>query len=98
MKEIESTLSKLPPQNIEAEQSVLGAVLIDNNALIAALELIGEDDFYKESHRRIFSSMAELFDKNEPIDIITLTDQLKRKNNLEAVGGSGYLASLVSMV
>ncbi|MGE5299950.1 MAG: replicative DNA helicase [Acidobacteriota bacterium] len=98
MKEIESTLSKLPPQNIEAEQSVLGAVLIDNNALIAALELIGEDDFYKESHRRIFSSMSELFDKNEPIDIITLTDQLKRKNNLDAVGGSGYLASLVSMV
>jgi replicative DNA helicase len=98
MKEIESTLSKLPPQNIEAEQSVLGAVLIDNNALIGALELIGEDDFYKESHRRIFSSMAELFDKNEPIDIITLTDQLKRKNNLDAVGGSGYLASLASMV
>ncbi|MDA8241296.1 MAG: replicative DNA helicase [Nitrospiraceae bacterium] len=98
MKEIESTLSKLPPQNIEAEQSILGAVLIDNNALIAALELIGEDDFYKESHRRIFSSMSELFDKNEPIDIITLTDQLKRKNNLDAVGGSGYLASLASMV
>ena len=98
MKEIESTLSKLPPQNIEAEQSVLGAVLIDNNALIAALELIGEDDFYKESHRRIFSSMSELFDKNEPIDIITLTDQLKRKNTLDAVGGSGYLASLASMV
>ena len=98
MKEIESTLSKLPPQNIEAEQSVLGAVLIDNNALIAALELIAEDDFYKESHRRIFSSMSELFDKNEPIDIITLTDQLKRKNTLDAVGGSGYLASLASMV
>ena len=98
MKEIESTLSKLPPQNIEAEQSILGAVLIDNNALIVALELIGEDDFYKESHRRIFSSMSELFDKNEPIDIITLTDQLKRKNNLDAVGGSGYLASLASMV
>ena len=98
MKEIESTLSKLPPQNIEAEQSILGAVLIDNNALIAALELIAEDDFYKESHRRIFSSMSELFDKNEPIDIITLTDQLKRKNTLDAVGGSGYLASLASMV
>jgi replicative DNA helicase len=98
MKEIETTLAKLPPQNLEAEQSVLGAVLIDNNALIAALELIGQDDFYKESHRRIFSSMAELFDRNEPIDLITLTDQLKRKNELETVGGSGYLASLASMV
>jgi replicative DNA helicase len=98
MKEIESTLAKLPPQNVEAEQSVLGAILIDNNALITALELVGEDDFYRESHRRIFSSMGELFDKNEPIDLITLTDQLKRKNELDAVGGSGYLASLVSMV
>jgi replicative DNA helicase len=98
MKEIESSLAKLPPQNVEAEQSILGAILIDNNALIAALELIVEDDFYKESHRRIFSSMAELFDRNEPIDIITLTDQLKRKNDFEAVGGANYLASLVSMV
>jgi replicative DNA helicase len=98
MKEIEATLAKLPPQNLEAEQSVLGAVLIDNNALVAALELITGDDFYKESHRRIFSSMAELFDRNEPIDLITLTDQLKRKNELDMVGGSGYLASLASMV
>lgn len=98
MKEIESSLAKLPPQNVEAEQSVLGAILMDNSALTTALELISEDDFYKESHRRIFSSMAELFDRNEPIDIITLTDQLKRKNDLDAVGGSGYLVSLVSMV
>lgn len=98
MKQIDSTLDKLPPQNIEAEQSVLGAILIDNNGLTSALELLDHNDFYKDSHRRIFDAMIELYDKNEPIDIITLTDQLRRKNDLEAVGGTGYLTSLVSMV
>jgi replicative DNA helicase len=98
MKEIDSTLDKLPPQNIEAEQSVLGAILLDNSALTTTLELLDYDDFYKDSHRRIFLSMTDLFDKNEPIDIITLTDHLKRKNDLEAVGGTGYLTALVSLV
>ncbi len=98
MKEIDSTLDKLPPQNIEAEQSVLGAILLDNNALTTTLELLDYDDFYKDSHRRIFLSMTDLFDRNEPIDIITLTDNLKRKNDLEAVGGTGYLTALVSAV
>ena len=98
MKEIDSTLDKLPPQNVEAEQSVLGAILLDNSALTTTLELLDYDDFYKDSHRRIFLSMTDLFDKNEPIDIITLTDNLKRKNDLEAVGGTGYLTALVSLV
>jgi replicative DNA helicase len=98
MKEIDSTLDKLPPQNIEAEQSVLGAILLDNGALTTTLELLDYEDFYKDSHRRIFLSMTDLFDKNEPIDIITLTDNLKRKNDLEAVGGTGYLTALVSLV
>ncbi len=98
MKEIDSTLDKLPPQNIEAEQSVLGAILLDNSALTTSLELLDSDDFYRDSHRRIFLSMTDLFDKNEPIDIITLTDHLKKKNDLEAVGGTGYLTALVSAV
>lgn len=98
MKETDVTLDKLPPQNVEAEQSVLGAILLDNNALTATLELVGKDDFYKDSHRKIFASMEDLFDKSEPIDIITLTDYLKRKNELEAIGGVQYLSSLVSMV
>src|SRR5512135_3709030 len=98
MKEIDSTLDKLPPQNIEAEQSVLGAILLDNSALTTTLELLDYEDFYKDSHRRIFLSMTDLFDKNEPIDIITLTDHLKRKNDLESVGGTGYLTALVSLV
>jgi replicative DNA helicase len=98
MKEIDSTLDKLPPQNIEAEQSVLGAILLDNSALTTTLELLHYEDFYKDSHRRIFLAMTDLFDKNEPIDIITLTDQLKKKNDLETVGGTGYLTALVSLV
>ena len=98
MKDIDLALEKLPPQNIEAEQSVLGSILLDNNALTTALELLVSDDFYKDSHRRIFFAMSELFDKSEPIDIITLSDYLKIKGDLETVGGSQYLASLVTMV
>ncbi len=98
MKETESSIDKLPPQSVEAEQSVLGAILIDNGALMTALELIGADDFYRESHRRIFHAMTELFDKSEPIDIITMTEHLGRKNELETVGGGQYLASLAAMI
>jgi len=98
MKEVESHIDKLPPQNIEAEQSIIGAILIDNEALPKALEVIGIDDFYKTSHRKIFRSMVELFDRNEPIDLITLTDYMKRKDELDAVGGVSYLSSLVNMV
>src|SRR4030043_1720774 len=98
MKEIESQLEKVPPQNVEAEQSILGAILIDNEALPKALEIIDNEDFYKLTHRKIFNAMLELFDKNEPIDLITLTDYLRRKDELEAIGGVSYLSSLVNMV
>ena len=98
MKEVESHIDRLPPQNVEAEQSIIGAILIDNEALPKALEIIGIDDFYKTSHRKIFRSMVELFDRNEPIDLITLTDYMKRSDELDAVGGVSYLSSLVNMV
>jgi replicative DNA helicase len=98
MKESDATLDKLPPQNIEAEQSVLGAILIDNNALTATLELLTYEDFYKDSHRKIFIGMSELFDRNEPIDIVTLTDHLKRKNDLDVIGGSQYLTALAMTI
>ena len=98
MKESNLTLDKLPPQNIEAEQSVLGAILLDNNALYTAFELITQDDFYKESNKKIFIAMTELLEKNEPIDIITLTDHLRKKDNLDVIGGTQYLTSLASMI
>ncbi len=98
MRETDLHLDKLPPQNLDAEQSVLGAILIDNNALTRALEILDPDDFYKLSHRKIFFAMTELFDKNEPIDLITLTDELKKENELDAVGGIAYLSLMVNMI
>lgn len=98
MKEVDLHLDRLPPQNIEAEQSILGAILIDNDALPRALEILDAEDFYKQSHRKLFNAMLELFEKSEPIDLITLTDYLKRENELETVGGISYLSSLVNMI
>ncbi|MBE0426064.1 MAG: replicative DNA helicase [Nitrospirae bacterium] len=97
MKETDVHLDKLPPQNLEAEQSILGAILIDNDSLPKALEIIDLEDFYKLSHRKIFNAMTELFEKSEPMDLITLTDQLRKKDDLENVGGISYLSSLVNM-
>jgi len=98
MKESDLKLDKLPPQNIEAEQSVLGAILLDNNALYTAFELITLEDFYKDSNKKIFIAMTELLEKNEPIDLITLTDHLRKKDHLDAIGGVQYLTSLASMI
>ena len=89
---------KLPPQNIDAEQSVLGGVLVENEAFNKILEYITQEDFYREAHRKIFLGMVELFNKNEPVDLITLTEVLKKRNHLEDVGGAAYLASLVDNI
>jgi replicative DNA helicase len=91
-------IDKLPPQNIEAEQSVLGAIIFDNEALPKALEILSSDDFYKETHRRLYNAMIGLFEKNEPIDIVTLTDYLRRTDELEAVGGISYLSHLANSI
>jgi replicative DNA helicase len=98
MKEVDVTLDKLPPQNIDAEQSVLGAILIDNSALMSTLELLSYEDFYKEAHRKIFIGMTDLFDRNEPIDIVTLADHLRKKNDLDVIGGPQYLTSLAMTI
>jgi replicative DNA helicase len=91
-------LDRLPPQNIEAEQFVLGAVLLENEAIAVVIENLTAKDFYKEAHKKIFIAMLDLYEKNEPIDLITLTEQLSRKEQLEAVGGATYLSSIVSLV
>ena len=77
---------RVPPQNIEAEQAVLGAMLIDKEA-IAKTEVLSADDFYREAHRVIFSAMLELYNKNEAVDMVTVTEILKRDNKLEDIGG-----------
>jgi replicative DNA helicase len=83
---------KLPPQNLEAEQSVLGAILLDNAAMPKAMELLVEEDFYRTAHRKVYRAMLELSDTGEVIDQITLTERLKGQGELEAVGGAAYLA------
>jgi len=89
---------RLPPQNLEAEVSVLGGVLLDNEALNRALEVIQEGDFYRESHRKIFAAILDLYEKNEPVDLITLAEALKKRELLDQVGGIEYLNSLVNSV
>jgi len=89
---------KLPPQNIEAEESLLSAVLIDNRTLLDILELLVPDDFYKTAHQLIFAGITELFTRNEPIDLVTLTNILKEQGHLEKIGGASYLARLVDTV
>jgi replicative DNA helicase len=89
---------KLPPQNLEAEQSVLGAVLLDNAAMAKAMEALTEEDFYRTAHRKIYQAMLDLSEHGEVIDQITLTEQLKARGELESVGGAAYLAELVQVV
>lgn len=92
------SLHKLPPQNLEAEQSVLGGILLDNQSLNSVLEILSIEDFYSEGHRKIFTAIVELYDKNEPCDIITLSNILKSKNQIEQAGGISYLSSLADNV
>lgn len=89
---------KLPPQNLEAEQSVLGAVLLDNSAMAKAMELLVEEYFYRTSNRKIYRAMLDLSDVGEVIDQITLTERLKAQGEIEAIGGAAYLAELVQSV
>jgi replicative DNA helicase len=91
-------LKRVPPQNIEAEQSVLGAILLDNDAINQAIEILTADDFYRESHREIFRAMVALSERNQPVDAITLTDALRTAGVLEAVGGTGYIAEVAACV
>lgn len=94
----ELTLEKLPPQNIEAEMAVLGSMLIDDEAIAQAIEVLNPDCFYKDSHRRIFDCILSLFNQNKAVDIITICDELKKQDLLEQVDGPGYVASLVNTV
>jgi replicative DNA helicase len=86
------------PHNAEAERTVLGAILVDNAAFNSAAEVLARDDFYREAHRRIFDAMAALSEKSQPIDVVTLKDELLRAGALDAVGGAAYLGSLVEGV
>lgn len=88
------SLFHLPPHSIETEESILSAILIDNSTLLDVIEILSPADFYKSSHQKIFSAITALFSKNEPVDLVTLTNMLKEKGNLKSVGGAAYLARI----
>lgn len=92
------SLYAVPPQNIEAEQSILSAILIDNNTLLDVIEILAVDDFYKTAHQKIFAAIIDLFDKGEPIDLVTLANNLDESGHLDDIGGATYLARLVDTV
>ncbi len=94
----EATLERQLPQNLDAERSVLGAILLDNHALNTAIEKLKPEDFFHDPHRRIFNQMVQLGELQQAIDLVTLGDLLRRKGELEAVGGAAYLAQLIDGV
>jgi len=87
-------IDRLPPQSLEAEQSVLGSVLIDRDAIVEVAEFLRPDDFYRQAHALIYAAMLELFERREPIDIVTVAEVLERSDQLEQIGGRSYLTSL----
>ena len=92
------SLYKIPPQSIEAEESLISGILIDNDTLIDVIDIISPEDFYRSAHQKIFSGIVELFSRNEPVDLVTLSNALKERGHLEEIGGATYLATLVDTV
>src|SRR6266566_5963786 len=87
-------IDRLPPQSIEAEQSVLGAVLIDRETIIEIAEFLRPEDFYRQAHANVYRAMLELFERREPVDLVTVAETLERKDELDGIGGRAYLSTL----
>jgi len=98
MAAIEENLRKIPPQNLEAEESVLGGMLLDNHACNLVLPILKADHFYREAHRKVFHSMVELNEHGTPVDIVTLTEALRQRGHLQEVGGATFIAELANRV
>ena len=98
MNEADFSSRKLPPQHIEAEQSVLGGILIENEAINRVMEFLDAGDFYRDAHRKIFDALINLSERDEPADLITLTNELRKIDQLDSIGGASYLASLIDSV
>jgi len=90
-------IDRLPPQSIEAEQSVLGALLIDRDAVIEVAELLRPEDFYRSHHGTVYAAILELSEKREPVDLVTVSEVLERQGQLDSIGGSAYLTSLINL-
>ncbi len=98
MNEVDFSSHKLPPQNVEAEQSVLGGILIENDSINKVMEILTVDDFYRDAHRKIFNALIDLSERDEPADLITLTNELRKIDQLDPIGGASYLTSLIDSV
>src|SRR3954468_9630891 len=93
-----ASIDRLPPHNLEAEQSMLGSLLIDRDAIIRVAAALKADDFYSSANGAIFQAIVDLYNKREPTDLVTLTDELNRRDRLNQVGGVAYLSSLLNVV
>ncbi|MCM8771113.1 MAG: replicative DNA helicase [Candidatus Omnitrophica bacterium] len=94
----EIILEKIPPQNLEAEMAVLGAMMLDEESMAVAVEMLDRDCFYKEAHRKIFEAAINLYNENKAVDLITISDELKRTGQLDEIGGVSFLTQLVNSV
>src|SRR3989344_9384024 len=93
-----NTSGKITPQDLDAERSIIGAILLDSDAIVSVAQSLKPEHFYKESHGDIVKAMFQLFEKREPIDLVTLTSQLKKNNKLDKVGGAAFISEIASGV
>lgn len=93
-----SIFERIPPQNQEAEQAVLAAMMLDKDAVYEAIQILKDGDFYKEAHGILFHTIVNLVEKGEPVDLITITERLRKDDNLEKVGGVGYIAEIANSI
>ena len=91
-------LERVPPQNLDAERSALGAMFLDKEAIYRAMEILRPDDFYKDAHRHIYQTVLDLANKGEPVDLVTVTEALRQSKRLDEVGGVAYLTELANAV
>ncbi|HEU5298068.1 MAG TPA: replicative DNA helicase [bacterium] len=95
---LSTSVDRVPPQNLDAEQGVLGSMLLDRDAIARVVELVRAEDFYRDAHRRIYEAITDLFERGEPVDLITVTDRLRDKGQLDDIGGAGYVTSLLNSI
>jgi replicative DNA helicase len=95
---IKDVSGKIPPQNLDAESSVLGAILLDSDAIVTVADIVSPESFYVPAHQHIYSAMEILYEKRQPIDVVTLTNQLKKMKKLQQVGGTAFVAELSNVV
>ena len=96
--DISAQAQRIPPHSLEAEQSVLGSMLLDKEAVAAAAEVLQGEDFYPDAHKEIYEAILDIYDRGEPVDLVTLAEELRQRGTLEAAGGGTYISDLALAV